>query len=190
MRTIALAVLASLCAVVVRAQGAPPPAGAEENYVRYMQSAEDLGPDPDLEVQHYHRQLNLTDEQKKKVRQVFVEQRVVYKKSSDLRKKFQAETRALHERILELNKKFQAETKAIDDAHAAALEKVRALLTPEQKSSFSAMWEQRERQEREWRARREEESRRREMGPGGAGKGGYMGFGDPPPADDAPKGGK
>lgn len=183
MRTLTLAVLTF--AAPLFAADAPPPQqqGPDEKYIQYMKDSEDLGPDPELELQHYHRQLNLTDAQKKAVKQIFLDQRVVYKKSHTLRTRFQAETMALHDKILELNRRFNEESKAIDDAHAVAMKKMRDSLTAEQRASFDAMQEQRERQERDWRTRKEEESKRREMGPNGAGPGGYMGFGDPPPAE-------
>lgn len=184
MRTLTLAVLTFAVPLSAGAADATPQeqAGHDDKYIQYMKESEDLGPDPELEVQHFHRQLNLTDAQKKSVKQVFLDQRAVYKKSHALRVKFQSETQALHQKILELNRKFSEETKTIDEAHGAAMKKVRDALTTEQKASFDAMQEQRERQEKEWRARREEESMRRGMGPNGAGPGGYMGFGDPPPA--------
>ncbi|TBR17544.1 hypothetical protein EPO15_16695 [bacterium] len=192
MRTFALAVLAALpLAAFAAAPEAPAqtPQGPDDKYIQYMKDSEDLGPDPELELQHYHRQLNLTDEQKKKVKKIFTDQRGVYVKSHSLRLKFQAETRALHEKILELNRKFNEESGAIEEAHKTAMREMRESLTAEQKASFDAMQEQRDRQERDWRTRREEESKRREMGPNGAGKDGYMGFGDPPPAggDQGPK---
>lgn len=185
MRTFALAVIAAVpLAAYAAAPSAPAqqPQGPDDKYIQYMKDSEDLGPDPELELQHYHRQLNLSDEQKKKVKKIFTDQRSVYVKSHALRVKFQAETRALHEKILELNRKFNEESGAIEAAHKAAMGEMRESLTPEQKAAFDAMTEQRERQERDWRTRREEESKRREMGPNGAGKDGYMGFGDPPPA--------
>lgn len=185
MRTLTLAVLTFAAPLAVFAAEAPPPQqqGPDEKYIQYMKDSEDLGPDPELELQHYHRQLNLSDPQKKTVKQIFLDQRVVYKKSHTLRTKFQAETMALHDKILELNRKFNEESKAIEDAHATAMKRMRDALTPEQRASFDAMQEQRERQERDWRTRKEEESKRRGMGPNGSGPGGYMGFGDPPPAD-------
>ena len=187
MRTIALAVASLAVSLAARAADAPPRGaarGSDEKYIQYMKDSEDLGPDPELELQHYHRQLNLSEAQKKQVKQIFLDQRVTYKKSHAMRTKFQGETRALQLKLLELNKKFNEESKALEDAHQKAMGRMRDVLTAEQKAGFDSMQEQRGKQERDWRTRREEESRRRELGPGGAGPGGYMGWGDPPPAEE------
>lgn len=182
MRNAALAAVlaAAWCRADASAQGGPgaPHTGPTEDYVEYQKRAGEEGPDPELEVQHYDRQLNLTAEQKKKVRAVFESQRAVFRRSHELRVRFQQETEELHRKIQEANRKFDAESRKVDEAHAKAQERLRALLTPQQQKAFDIMTAEREKAEREWRERKVQEDLRRH---GGDGVQGRWGGGGPPP---------
>ena len=150
MRTMMTLLIAALAA----AAGSGMPEGALEPTQKYIESqrnAEEEGPDPDLETEHYGRQLKLTDEQKTKVRAYFAEQRAVFQKGYEKRMKFQKETMELHERILELNRKFEAEGAALEKERNGVLARVRLVLTEKQKKIFDVMQEQRAKQERDWK---------------------------------------
>lgn len=130
-------------------------ASVTQAYVEYQKKADEQGPDPELETQHFDRQLNLSAEQKQKVKALFVEQSGTFKKSYALRMKFQKEVMALHERILELNKKFDAEGREIEGAQQAIRRRLREVLTPKQRESYDMMMEERDRREKEFREKRE-----------------------------------
>lgn len=164
------------------AQGGPPPGSAEaaptEEYIEYQKKSGEEGPDPELEVQHYDRQLNFTAEQKKKVRAIFEGQRSVFRRSHELRSQFQKETDELHRKIQELNRKFDLESRKIEEAHGKAQDRLRALLTPRQQQAFDVMTAERAKAEKEWRERKVQEDLRRH---GGDGVQGRWGGGGPPP---------
>ncbi|MDE2292689.1 MAG: hypothetical protein KGL53_11465 [Elusimicrobia bacterium] len=170
---------AAAFAAAARAQGAP---GAEADYIRYQKEQDQKGPDPRLETEHYTRLLGLTPDQQKKVQEVFVKQRAIFEKSYAERMRFSKEVSALHERILKLNKQFYVEGQAIEKARAKVRDRVRSLLTPSQQVKYDQIELERERQEREWKERKEAEAHRRL---GGDGKQGM--FGDE--GEGAPQGG-
>ena len=173
---LAAALAAGLRAGPAAAAGPGMPEGALEptqKYVESQQKADEEGPDPDLEAEHYGRQLKLTDEQKTKVRAYFAEQRAMFQKGYEKRMKFQKETMELHEKIVELNKKFEAEGTALEKERQGVLARVRLVLNEKQKKTFDVMQEQRAKQERDWKERHEAEDRRRGgMGPMGEPHGG------------------
>lgn len=165
---IIIVLAAALAAAPARA--ADQGAGVSEAYIEYQKKADEQGPDPELETQHYDRQLNLSPEQKKKVKALFVEQSGSFKKSYALRMKFQNEVMALHEKILELNKKFEAEGRVIESSQQNVRRRLREVLTPKQRESFDVMMEERDRREREFREKRESEDVKNKGGDGVQGR--------------------
>lgn len=164
--TIVLAAALAAAPVLAQDQGA----GVSEAYIEYQKRADEQGPDPDLETQHFDRQLNLSAEQKKKVRALFVEQSGTFKKSYAVRMKFQQEVMALHEKILELNRKFEAEGRVIESSQQEVRRRLREVLNPKQRESYDVMMEERDRREREFREKREKEDVKNKGGDGVQGR--------------------
>lgn len=140
-------------------------------YIEYQKRAEEQGPDPKLETDHYDRQLKLTPEQREKVHALFIEQSGIFKKSFAMRVKFQKEVEALHQRILEANRRFEAEGRVLEDSRASVLRRLRALLTGKQVQAFDVMTAERDRQERAFREKQEAEDVKRLGGDGVQGMG-------------------
>ena len=168
----------SLVLAAVLTSWAPPAAADDEvhgkptpEYIEYQKRAEEEGPDPKLETDHYDRQLKFTPEQRKKAHDLFVEQSGIFKKSFGLRQKFQKEVEALHQRILEANRRFDAEGRTLEDSRADVRSRLRALLTGKQVQAYDVMIEERDRQEREFREKAEAEAVKRLGGDGVQGMG-------------------
>ncbi|MBI3297820.1 MAG: hypothetical protein HYZ75_06640 [Elusimicrobia bacterium] len=140
-------------------------------YLEYQKNAEEQGPDPKLETEHYHRQLKLTPEQKKKAMTIFEDQRELFKEHYGARMKFQREVEAMHLRIKELNKGFEAEGRKLEEQRADVRKRFRQMLSAKQRKDYDMMLEQSDRQEREFRQRKEEEDVRRLGGDGIQGMG-------------------
>lgn len=176
--------LAALLAVglggVASAQGGPGAGqGAPtEEYIDYQKRSGEEGPDPEMEVHHYDRQLNLTAEQRKKARAIFEAQKTVFRKGAELQDAFRKETEELHRKIKEANRKFDLESRKIEEGHAKAQERLRAILNPKQQKAFDIMTAERQRAEKEWRERKVQEDLRRHGGDGVQGRWG----GSTPPA--------
>lgn len=101
--------------IIIRPQPAPPPSPAGKRYV-----AMDY-PSPEKRAANLAAMLDLADEQRDKVKDIFVEQE---KQSSAL---WEDQTLEPHDRL-----------KKLDDLRAGAVKKVREVLTDEQRKKYDA----------------------------------------------------
>lgn len=147
---------ALLALLALSSQAAPASAPARQE----QPAPGEEGPDPANEVEHYSRALQLDAAQKKKALAVLKEKRGVFGELARLRREFSAAAQGLQSKIGELNKEFASEIARMEAVQAAAKDKIRALLTPDQKKRFDDMEKERERYEKEFRRIQDEKSKR------------------------------
>lgn len=102
--------------IIIRPQPAPPPNPAGKRYVEMNY------PSPDKRAANLAALLDLTDEQRDKVKDIFIDQE---KQSSAL---WDDQSLEPHDRL-----------KKLDEVRAAAVKKVRDVLTDEQKKKYDAL---------------------------------------------------
>jgi len=157
-------VLAFAAGAVSAEKGGKTPAKkmSQDEYIRYMQEAEKTGPDPELELQHYTRQLGLSKGQQAKVLKVLESRKALFEKEKDLRDEYKEKTRPLDLKLKELIKTYKKKWDEVQKRQETALGSIRSVLNDSQRETFDFMQEQREREERAWKKKRVEEQARRE----------------------------